>query len=178
MPKIKHGLSHTREYRIWTGMKARVKRDPNYIKKNITVCDRWQKFENFYADMGPCPEGLTIERKNNNGNYEPSNCKWATYAEQNRNLSTNVLVDGVVLADKIKQLGMSRTTVDYRLKQNLDLSAPLIQDRLFCKKGHPWNEENTYNFTTVNKGKVRMQRYCRKCRALAATAFRSRLSND
>jgi hypothetical protein len=51
----------------------------------ITVCERWLTFENFYADMGDPPPSLWIERKNNNGNYEPGNCKWATPAEQMHN---------------------------------------------------------------------------------------------
>lgn len=174
MPKIKHGLSHTREYRIWSGMKHRVKRDPNYIKKNISVCDRWQQFEAFYADMGPCPVGYTIERKNNNGNYDPSNCKWATYEEQNNNLSTNVIVDGFTLAQKVRQLNVKRNTVEYRFKQKLPLDTPLIKDRTTCKKGHLWNEENTYVYKYTTKGKVRTGRYCRTCRAQHAADFRER----
>jgi len=51
--------------------------------RGIIVCDRWLKsFKNFLTDMGECPEGLTLDRKNNNGNYEPDNCKWSTWTEQ------------------------------------------------------------------------------------------------
>lgn len=91
----RHGMEGTREYRSWLGLKGRCN-NPNdqkfsrYGGRGIRVCERWQNsFENFYADMGPCPVGLTIDRKNNDGNYEPSNCRWATGVQQARNNSKN-----------------------------------------------------------------------------------------
>lgn len=86
----KHGQASrknkTGAYRSWQAMHQRVASNPDYA--NRPVCERWSGedgFENFFADMGPRPEGLTIERINNQLGYEPSNCKWATYAEQNLN---------------------------------------------------------------------------------------------
>jgi len=85
-----HGKSGTRIYDVWVAMKKRCNPNNKYGQKNyssrgITVCKRWLKFENFFADMGPRPKGKTLERCNNDKGYSPSNCKWATYAEQNAN---------------------------------------------------------------------------------------------
>jgi hypothetical protein len=57
----------------------------HYVLRGITVCERWHIFENFLADMGPRPDGKTIDRINNDGNYEPGNCKWSTAREQRSN---------------------------------------------------------------------------------------------
>ena len=86
-----HGMARTKLYHVWNSMIQRchnpkTKRYDCYGGRGIIVCDRWRhSFADFFADMGECPAGLTIERLNNDGNYEPSNCVWASRHQQARN---------------------------------------------------------------------------------------------
>jgi len=86
-----HGRTGTVEHSAWKNMHTRCYNPANhsypiYGGRGIIMCDRWLKFENFYSDMGDRPnKNYTVERVNNDGNYEPSNCKWATRQEQSIN---------------------------------------------------------------------------------------------
>ena len=101
--RIKHGecrrsTGKSKERSTWAGMKSRClnknqKAYARYGRRGITVCDRWRdSFSDFLADMGRCPDGHSLERINNNGNYEPGNCKWATAKEQARNQRKRIRV--------------------------------------------------------------------------------------
>ena len=99
MYETKHGHSGRRHngrrdrsptYHSWVGMLTRCRNNKqrcytNYGSRGITVCERWHSFENFLADMGERPTGLSLDRINNDGNYEPGNCQWATAKEQRAN---------------------------------------------------------------------------------------------
>ena len=85
-----HGLSRTKEYTVWKNMKDRCQNSKNknfnnYGGRGITVCERWHDFINFLEDMGEKPKGYQIDRIDNNGNYEPGNCKWVTPKENSNN---------------------------------------------------------------------------------------------
>jgi hypothetical protein len=86
----KHGKFRTSTWRSWNGAKNRCNNKNNkdyayYGGRGITFFKGWYKFDDFLRDMGEKPQGLTLDRINNNGNYEPSNCRWATYSQQNLN---------------------------------------------------------------------------------------------
>jgi hypothetical protein len=124
---IVHGLTGSSEYGAWSRMKDRCfnKNNPDYSRyggRGITVCDRWKdSFENFYEDMGSCPEGTSLDRIDNNGNYEPANCRWATQLTQMNNIRTNRVVayQGVVktVADWARSLGVSYSVLSARLNK-------------------------------------------------------------
>ena len=87
----------------------------NYGGRGIKVCERWMKFENFYEDMGPTyKEGLQIDRIDNDGNYEPKNCRWVTRKENNRNRRGNVVYKGKCLKDWAEEKGINYQTMRKR----------------------------------------------------------------
>lgn len=96
--RFKHGLADTPVHRVWIGMRSRcnnpkTREYANYGGRGIKVCERWDSFENFVADMGIRPEGYSIDRINNDGNYEPSNCRWATTTQQLNNRRVNRVLE-------------------------------------------------------------------------------------
>ena len=122
-----HGMTNTPEYIVWKGAKARCLNPeaPHYADyggRGIAMCQRWSdSFENFYADMGARPEGMTLERIDVNGNYEPDNCRWATRQEQANNRRDNNLltVAGVTatVAEWSRKTGVGDSTIRERLRR-------------------------------------------------------------
>lgn len=124
--RVSHGRSRTIEYAAWCTLIQRCtaksgRASSYYAARGITVCDRWRDFENFYADMGSRPRGMSIERIDNAGNYEPGNCRWATQKEQMRNMRRNgmVEVNGVSMCatDAAKKMGVSAGRIFYRVSK-------------------------------------------------------------
>ncbi len=91
----------------------------------MQVCQHWRRFENFYADMGDRPTGMTLERRDNSRGYEPGNVVWAPNAEQQRHRRNNVLVDWggktYVLADLCRELGIRATHLYRNMKRGMTL---------------------------------------------------------
>lgn len=125
--KKTHGLSHTREFRSWAAAKSRCN-NPNgpeyamYGGRGISFCQRWNRFERFYEDMGPMPEwASSIDRIDPNGNYEPGNCRWSTPLQQSRNTRRNVFIthDGktLCLSEWAVVSGIKRPTIEARIRR-------------------------------------------------------------
>jgi hypothetical protein len=128
--RFKHGLTKTREHRIWCHVTRRCLRPDNhayddYGGRGITVCERWQGedgFMNFLADMGPAPSTKhSIERRDNNAGYSPENCVWATQKQQCRNKRSNRMIthDGRTqcLVAWAEEVGIGTHTIGARLKR-------------------------------------------------------------
>lgn len=121
-----HRMRDLPEYGIWSSMKNRCTNpgNPNFVSwggRGIEVCKRWQFFENFYADMGPRPSPKhSIDRINNDGHYEPSNCRWGTPDQQNSNRRTSRIIEfrgrRQSLAQWAREIGLKPQALFMRLR--------------------------------------------------------------
>ncbi len=143
-------FSRTAEYRAWEHMKNRCYRPTvpgykNYGGRGIRVCDRWLGEDgaaNFLADMGPRPSAKhSVDRIDNDGDYTPENCRWATRAEQSRNRRRNVMLthDGLTMcvADWADRLGIKRATLQIRVRRGWSVARMLTTppDVRFTNRG-------------------------------------------
>lgn len=131
-------MSRTRFYRIWKGMFTRCYNKnyrlfKDYGGRGIIICDRWRVFDNFRDDMlGSYRENLSIERLDNDGNYTPDNCKWATREEQNWNKRMHKLTREKVQEIRNKyQLGIGR-----RLAREYGVSTGVISEIVNKKRNY------------------------------------------
>lgn len=113
---------------------------PDYGGRGVTVCERWRaSFEAFLADMGPRPRGTTIDRKDNDGHYEPSNCKWSTPAEQNRNRR------GLVVKEDLRTAIIALSTAGHSgrwIARTLDIAEPTVRNVINRVSWAPEQPEN------------------------------------
>lgn len=124
---FKHGMTRTTIYRLWNSMRQRCYNPSafgysRYGGRGIKVCERWQSFENFFDDMSPRPSPQhSLDRIDNDGDYCPENCRWATNKQQSRNMKTNVLLtvnDKTLCVTEWAELtGISRKTIYERLNR-------------------------------------------------------------
>lgn len=135
-----HGESKFIEHRIWRKMRVRCKgNDSRYGGRGISVCKRWDKYENFLKDMGRRPSsGHSIDRIDNNGNYCPENCRWATVKEQCNNRRSNVIVT---------YLGKTKRLSEWC--EELGLPAKRCRARL----SYGWSPEKVFKYPVMKSRK-------------------------
>jgi hypothetical protein len=124
-----------RTYTAWMNMRARCDTPShpsyhNYGGRGITYDERWASFDAFFADMGQCPDDLTLERKDVDGDYGKANCRWATRKEQgvNKRVNRRITFDGrtMALVQWAEELGIPYMTLYYRLKRGMPKHRALI----------------------------------------------------
>lgn len=134
-----HGYRGTLVYRIWSNMIQRCTNPKNiryarYGGRGISVCQRWRDVRAFVADMGIPMEGMSIDRINNDGNYEPGNCRWASAADQARNTSRNVRIslgdESLCAAEWASKLGIPSGTIHERLRVGMTAAEALSVESL------------------------------------------------
>ena len=149
---IIHGDCNSRLYRIWRAMNARCRKHKNYGGRGISVCCEWAEYKNFkeWAISNGYTDDLTIDRVNNDGNYEPSNCRWVSMHEQSRNRRTNVFITyngkTQVISDWANELGLRFETIARRHKCGWS-----VEECLFGRNTFDYNVDSDHNYRNRQK---------------------------
>lgn len=134
----RHGMHSTPTYKSWQAMKQRCSNPnaPDFVRygaRGISYDPAWEDFENFYRDMGDRPEGCSLERKDNDGNYDRVNCKWETPHKQTRNRRDTRLLSfrgkTQCLLDWAADLGIPRSTLNNRIHRGWPVERALSGPR-------------------------------------------------
>ncbi len=144
--KRTHNVSRTRSYGIWKLMISRChnpkdKSYKNYGARGIKVCDRWHDASMFVADMGDGSHGLTVERIDVNGDYNPENCTWIPLAQQAHNKRNTLIVDGKKTPELAIEYGLTKDIVRYRVANHIPLSHIAIHEKFITHKGRTLNQK-------------------------------------
>lgn len=132
----KHGMTGTKIHNLWMAMLNRcylpsIPSYKYYGGRGIKVCERWHDFANFYADMGDRPEGKSLDRIDVNGDYEPSNCRWATAIEQANNSRKNVFLEiagsRMTVSQAARAYGMPASRLITRLRLGWDVERAVTE---------------------------------------------------
>ena len=141
----KHGQHGTGAHTSWMSMRQRCLNPKNpafkdYGGRGISICDQWDSFEVFFSDMGARPNGMELDRRDVNGNYEPGNCRWATQLDQHRNQRKTLYatIDGATrcLTEWLEQYPINYRTVMTRIhKMGWPLEKAITTPRLRAGRG-------------------------------------------
>lgn len=141
---MSHGMSYTPIYAVWNSMLRRCfcptnKSYRHYGGRGITVCERWHRFENFFADMGEPSKGLSLDRIDNDGPYSPDNCRWANREEQQCNRRGNRRISAfgksLTLSQAARTFSLSSNTIRMRLQVGWKAEDAVSKPKL---RGRSW----------------------------------------
>lgn len=139
----RHGMTNKPIYNVWNSMLRRClnKKNTSYMDyggRGITVCERWLKFENFMEDMGERPDGLTIDRRDNNKGYSPDNCYWATKTQQGNNTRVNVFLEykGTIktMAEWSRIIGMTQGALRSYIRRGWSMEKVVMHRNIKIKE--------------------------------------------
>jgi len=147
----RHGMCDTSTYTVWDRMKSRCLREQDkdykrYGARGISVCDRWMLFDNFLADMGVRPDGLQLDRINNDGNYSPENCRWVTPRQNTNNRRSSRFLEfkgkRQTIVEWAREMGICSKALMHRLKVGWSIEDALTKPVIKYVKKERVNEQS------------------------------------